>query len=796
MSTDPRPLLHRVHRFAGTAVVAWSVASLTGCGGGGDGGGGGGVGRVLPTCITTARHGCVSKEEFDRLRDAAAADILADPEFRSSTANPNPFAQRGLDRLNVHRAHAALAVKYGANVRPGAGVTIAVLDSGVDLGHAEFAGASITETFLQNLSDEMRSDFEPDEYSHGTAVTSIMAARPNNFGFIGVAWGASFKVYTVPIGDHLAEDAPIRGTFDWAAAYRSALRDDPDIVNASFGTPGTFVENYTADDLRNIEPLASELEAVAQKGMANPAIFVWAAGNDHGDPCEVGDENCVPVAPGSTDYHYDATSPNADVGAVARLPELRGHNVIVVAVGEDGKIADLSNRCGVAGPWCIAVPGTGLRGASFSATVPTPDTVLFRLGLAGTSFSAPMVSGGLALMKHFFRGQLRNRALVARLFATADRSGEYAPDRTDGTSSLYGQGLMDLGAAVSPVKGLTFKLADSGGQSVRDSRLNLGTAFGDGLSRSLAGREIASFDALGAPFWFRLAAFVRPAYQPPSVAARHALAAPGTGVDRPASRGTGAAPGPRAPGQHRDGWRIGLRDSPADAGHGLLHLAGNASTVAFRSPYGLEATAIATPSSGPQEEWVIGASLAWRPPERPFRLRGGWLREGGSVLGSTASGAFGRFSAESLFAGFEATAELGGWHFAIDAEVGSVTADAEGGFIDGLSRLTTSAASLRAERPLTARDDIALAVSQPLRVETGSARFSLPVGRTHEGAVLRDSFSAGLAPSARQVDLTARWRRTDVLGGELRAAAAVSHDAGHTSAKPRLGLMAGWRVEL
>ena len=743
--------------------------------------------------------GCVSKEEFDRLRDARAALVLADPEFRPSTPDPDTLTQPALETVNVHRAHAALAVKYGANVKPGEGVTIGVLDSGVDLDHGELDAANITETFLQNLPNEERTDFETGERSHGTAVTSIMAAERNDAGFIGVAWGASFKVYTVPIGDHIPEDDPIRDTFDWAAAYRAALDDGVDIVNASFSTPGTFVENYTADVLRTSEPRASELEAVAQKGAANPAIFVWGAGNDHGDPCEDGDQNCVADATSSTGFRYEGTSPNVGGGAVALLAELQGHNVVVVAVDEDDKVADFSNRCGIAGPWCIAAPGAGMRSAYFGSLVPSPGTFLVTRGIEGTSYAAPMVSGGLALMKHFFRRQLSNRELVARLFATANKSGEYAPDRTDGTSSLYGQGLMDLGAAVSPVEGVTFtrsRRVDSGGPSVHETRLKLGTAFGDGLARSVAGREVAAFDALGAPFWFHLPAFVQPTYRPPSLAARHALAAPETGADRPAPRGTGTAPGPRAPAAHRDGWRVGLRDSPAGAGSsGLLHLAGSAATVALRSPYGLEASAFATPGARSREEEVIGASLAWRSPGQPVGVRAGWLREGGAVLGSTASGAFGRLSAESLFAGFEAAAELGGWRFAFDAEVGSVAADTEGGLIDELSRLTTSALSIRAGRRLTTRDDVTLAVAQPLRIESGSARVALPVGRTPEGAVLRESFSADLAPSARQVDLTARWRRTGVLGGELRAAAAVSHNAGHTSAKPRLGLMAGWRVE-
>ena len=153
--------------------MAWAAAVFSGCGGGGgsggsgDGppnpaplssasnsGGGGNPGPQLPTCIATAVDGCVSKEEFDRLRDERAALVLADPEFRPSTPDPDTLTQPALETVNVHRAHAALAVKYGANVKPGEGVTIGILDSGVDLDHGELDDADISETFLQNLPNE------------------------------------------------------------------------------------------------------------------------------------------------------------------------------------------------------------------------------------------------------------------------------------------------------------------------------------------------------------------------------------------------------------------------------------------------------------------------------------------------------------------------------------------------------------------------------------------------------------------------------------------------------------------
>ena len=132
----------------------------------------------------------------------------------------------------------------------------------------------------------------------------------------------------------------------------------------------------------------------------------------------------------------------------------------------------------------------------------------------------------------------------------------YASDRTDGTSSIYGQGLMDLGAAVLPVRGVRLTQSspvDPGRHSVHGTRLGLGPAFGE---RSP---------------------------EPPL---------------RPARAGPRGGGGP----------------------HGLL-----------------PGTA---PARAPRRE-SDGAMLAWRPPGRPFGVRTGWFRETGSVLGSTASGAFG-----------------------------------------------------------------------------------------------------------------------------------------------------------
>lgn len=749
-------------------------------------------------------------DQFEELRDDFAADRLADPEFQGDPNRPNRYVgQWALETLNVHQAHAVLAVlegdANGNDVKPGDGVTVGVMDSGVDLTHHELAGASITETFLQGLPDETRADYATNGgYSHGTAVTSIMAAQPNDAGFLGIAWGATFKVFTVPIGDHIPEDDIRRQTFDWDDAYRDVLASGVDIVNASYGFSGTFVENYTADQLRGIDRLGSSFEVIAQTGVADPAIFVWIAGNDHGDSCDDGDQNCFADATSSTGFSYRATSPGPEAGAVAKLPELQGHNVVVVAVGRNGRIADFSNRCGIAGPWCIAAPGVGITAALFDDVTPPPDTFRVLLNAQGTSVATPMVSGGLALMKHFFRDQLSNRELLARLFATADKSGIY------GTSSIYGQGMMDLGAAVLPVDNaqvmMNSRVGENGndGHSIQTTQLRMGRAFGNSLSRSLAGREVAAFDALGAPFWFDLSGMAGAAYRPTSMGRLYSLMTPGNEAGRPAARGTRMTRAPYARAAHRGAWRVGLYESPANAESSLLNLAGNAATVTVKAQNGFEATAFATVSQATalttaglprQHTSDMGALLAWRPPDTPVGVRVGWLKEGNSLLGATATGAFGRLSANNVFTGFEAATEVGGWRLAFDTEIGLVAPNAGGGLIDGVSWLTTSAMSLRANRRLTTHDEVTVSLSHPPRIENGSAQFRLPVGRTRDGVILRQSFSAGLVPSARQIDLAARWRRTGVFGGEFRAEAAASHNPGHVAVKPMFSLLAGWQAE-
>ena len=783
-------MFNHTYKFVSFAAVLSLAVALSGCGGGSGGSGGSGFTSALLTgsggCFQTADRGCLTQGEFQTQRDSIAQVVAADGEFAQ---------QGGLGTVNAHQAHAAITVLHGADAKPGAGVTIGVIDSGVDLGHSEFQGATITESLLQGVPDEVKSIFGSGESSHGTLVTSVIAAQPDSQGFSGVAYGANFKVFAAPIGGPY----PITydpDTYDWVKAYQSVLASGVDIVNASYGVEETFVENYTGATKQDIYTAAPEAQVAAQVGVADPTIFVWAAGNDHGVECDPNvlaadnpnARNCTADSSSSTGYSWDATSPNFEGGLVALLDDWQGHNVVAVALDTDGTIADFSNRCGIAGDWCIAAPGVGVSMAYFGFenwTYATGD---------GTSFATPVVTGGLALMRQFFRDQVPNTWLVKRLFQTANRDSDKGYDN----AAIYGQGLMDLGAAVSPVGDLrvaTGSRVSDVGHILQNTRLRLGSAFGDGLANSLAGREIVAFDSMGAPFWFGLPGLTGTSASRPAAAARlRDLMAPRKETDRAAARGTRMALTPYAGTVDQGGWRFGLYESPAIAESSLLNLAENAVTLAFSAQNGLEATAFTTSGPAHQQTPKTGAVLAWRPADTPFGLRLGWLGEQETLLGSTTDGAFGRVSADSVVVGFEAGTEISGWRLAADTEIGLITPETRGGVIAEVSGTTTSAFSLRAHRRLSDDDEITFSLSQPPRVERGRANLRLPVGRTKDGAVLHESVSADLVPSGRQIDLAARWHRANVLGGEFRAEASVSHDPGHVDAKPTLGLLAGWRV--
>ena len=733
-------------------------------------------------CVETHDQGCVSEPEYVEFAEEVAGEYAERTSFQN---------QWGLEAIGADQAYANLQLKYGPDTRPGEGVTVGILDTGIDGSDPAFRDQTVIERFL-GAADEDGS-----EISHGTAVASILAGAEVP-GYdpqpLGVAWGADLVMFAIPLGDAPELYDPIEvselpdtgeyfaETFEEILAWEFGS-ERIDFLNLSLGVSG-IIENYGEEVVR--EPFEATVAVMAQAGAEDKVVFVWAAGNAHGTECDLPISQCV-------DGAVEASSVAILSGLAVHFPELQENNVAVVAIRPDGEIADFSNRCGVAADFCLAAPGDDV---SFSYFGPHPTLGPGFRGVAaagGTSFAAPMVTGGLALMKQYFRGQLSNVDLLARLLETANRNGLYAD------SAIYGRGLMDLAAATSPVGAPLVAMGDrvgSAGASIQGTSLQAGLAFGDSFVHSLANREIAAFDTLGAPFWYDAGSLVAAATRPSLLhrlrdferaSASEADVSPTDPIRLPILESQGA--------QQDAVPALYLAHSGAPAAARASHLALSERSLVATMPIGanLSATALTTEGLAGQEP-ASGATLAWREPDAGLGMRVGWLGERETLLGSASEGAFGDLVANALFAGLEASTDIGQWRVGGRAEIGTVNARTRGGLFGEFSPLATSAFALHATRQGSEGDVVRVSLAQPLRVEDGEARLAVPSGRTLAGEVVRSAVALDAEPGGRQVDLAVHWHRPlDV--GRLSLGATLSSEPGHDrDADPELILLSGWRL--
>ena len=280
---------------------------------------------------------------------------------------------------------------------PDRGVTIAVVDSGVEGSHPAFGSRVLPQINIIEGSNG-------DPNGHGTHVAGTAAGGSINCGeftgntsaAIGVAPGATILPVRV-----LDEEGS--GTVSGVAqGIRAAADAGAHVINLSLGTDLNGVTGASGD-------LVDAIEYAWNKG----SIPVLAAGNG----------GLIGGIFGSGYGNIDA--------------------VVVTAVTRQGSIAGYATDVGSA-KWGIAAPGGTSNGSAADDIVSAYSGNACGL-LAGTSMAAPHVSGALAILRA--RG-LSPQQAVDRILSTATPK---SPSRT------YGSGLLDLRAAVAglPAKGAT-----------------------------------------------------------------------------------------------------------------------------------------------------------------------------------------------------------------------------------------------------------------------------------------------------------------------------------------------------
>lgn len=242
---------------------------------------------------------------------------------------------------------------------------------------------------------------------HGTAVASILVAAHDGRGIMGIAPNATVASYNPFASD---------GSASWSAvekAISDVTKRGASVVNLSLGVPGeTFSTEWSGLYDRN-----------SISKLIDKTVFVHAAGNDG----VVQQENIA--------WNF-ASDP---------------HMIIVGSVGPTGQISAFSNTPGNA---ClldngVCRPENRLMNRFLVAPgewILVDDGQGGVMRVSGTSFSAPIVTGAIALVQGRWSWLKSHPGeTVDILFRTATDLG--AP----GIDPVYGNGLVNIGAALQPI---------------------------------------------------------------------------------------------------------------------------------------------------------------------------------------------------------------------------------------------------------------------------------------------------------------------------------------------------------
>jgi subtilisin family serine protease len=286
---------------------------------------------------------------------AAAAVLVPSAQ---AFANTEPFAAKQWYLTADH------AWDYWPTMPQLQPVKVAVIDSGIDYGHPDFAGR-----IAAGRSFVPGSSWKEDTDGHGTFVAGEIAADPTNgVGIAGLAFNAQLLIAKVVKPDG---SVSLEGE---VAAIRWAVNEGARVINLSLGG----VRDPVDLQLDTYSPLE---QAAVEYAYSKGAVVVAAVGNGPESP--------------ATPWSY------ADYPAA--LPHVLG----VGAIRQDGSVPQYSNRD--AAYLDLAAPGDDI----FS-TIPRELVDTRRLacdstpysdcgprefrGAIGTSFAAPQVAAAAALL--------------------------------------------------------------------------------------------------------------------------------------------------------------------------------------------------------------------------------------------------------------------------------------------------------------------------------------------------------------------------------------------------------------
>ena len=186
---------------------------------------------------TMDREGMLARLKHDnRVRLAQPLqdfDTFASPGNITKATAPPPSGTYNDPYISLQHGFAAIDAGAAQHWANGAGVRVALIDTGVDATHPDLAGRITAQRdFVTEPADSPGSD------RHGTEVAGIIAAVANNrLGIVGVAPGVHVLSYRACWPTQVNASAAHCNTFTLAQALGAAITSGADIINLSLGGP-------------------------------------------------------------------------------------------------------------------------------------------------------------------------------------------------------------------------------------------------------------------------------------------------------------------------------------------------------------------------------------------------------------------------------------------------------------------------------------------------------------------------------------------------------------------------------
>ena len=455
--------------------------------------------------------------------------------------------------LNINKAY-----EYGLS---GKGQTIAIMDNGFNVNddniHNEFDSDGKI-SFYGDLANGQKGEAECEKVSediegylcvgrpsyHGNFVASIAAGNfsdidDNSLNMMGVAYNANLH-----ISDFVGPNGKNWHLNHWSAAIDDAAKNGAIVINNSWGLDYSLIDaQKELEKNPNLSITDLGLSLLTDKGMIEineedfnnyidslnnfqkQGVIVWALPN-----VNLGDANVTAGLPelvddlnhnawlavGNVQFVGDQPISESKVGQTSYDDE--GNSIPVYS--ENDNIFHMSAPCGQTASYCLVAKGVDLIGAAHV----DGDTPYYGFG-SGSSYAAPQVSGGIALLAEAFPNHTPEQ-LVDRLLASANNS-FFTNEGTDGKYGItdfgngvehkysykFGHGFMDLYAALNPIGDKSVLFGKSIDNSVKtnldDSYFLTDKAFGDALQKALQDELLVFHDALYAEFGYKVTNSIR-----------------------------------------------------------------------------------------------------------------------------------------------------------------------------------------------------------------------------------------------------------------------------------------------